>query len=356
MKIFYNKNDALEAKKDNEIVISEEQASTSYYFYTVEFDELVILLNKRRNIPFYFHELMAPTIPVKFYIDYERDDLTSEDQHIVCALELQEIIDTLKNSFLPHVAEYLLLEARDPRGKKFSAHVIFHNVWCQNMYSVKQHLMKIGLGEKLDLSVYSIATEKSFRMGFAEKREGRPMLPVVNGKPVPYFNPILFCKSLISINADHSSKRFKHLLPDEPKEYNIQYDSTYECEELKTKSKRIRLLPMTEQETYMDEITNKVVAWIQDFRFDVKVEIEQSDAISADLYIRGKRKCGGGLFCDHMGKVHKHNNMRMKITRIGKHGLRAWVRCLDDDCTSVLQSWPIDFSKFCRKIPSIIKF
>lgn len=359
MKIYYNKSDALQAKKENEIIISEQQPSTVYYYYTVEFDELLRLLNKMKKTPFYFHEMMDPTTPVKFYIDYERDDLTSEDQHLVCALELQEIIDTISKSFLPYKAEYLLLEARDPTRKKFSAHAKFFNVWCENMYSIKQHLMKLGLGDKLDLSIYSESTEKSLRLAFADKRgEKRPMLPIVNGKPIPYFHPSLFAKALNSVTSSKSTS-FKHLLPEEPTEFIVKYDPTYECEELnhsKSKTKRIRLLPMTEEETHMEEIVNKIIDWIQDFRYDVKIEIEQIEATSAALYIRGKTKCRGGLFCSNAGRVHKRNHTRMHITRIGKHGLRTRIRCLDEKCWHLLQTWPVDFSNFCPEIPSIIKF
>ncbi len=349
MKTFFAKEPALAAKQQDEIVFTQEVATKGkpvYRYHLLPFDQLLFMFIKGKYA-YHFHEYIFENAPVKLYLDYEKKGLTKDEQHMECEKELQDIIRRINlclSKLMPEEPVYTILEAKDPTKNKFSVHVVYHNVWCQNMNAVSQFIRKLDLADVLDVSIYSAEYGKTFRYPYAEKIGscGRRMIP--RGQ-LPSINSKKFCECLVSTTKKHSAGKYKHLLsPDAPDTFLLTVDEDYVVPSSSSSSnKRQQLLrPLTEGELYVKEVLEKVKEWLRDFRDDVKFRWEQFDDKKATLYIEN------GLFCDHANRVHKSNNMLMKIFVVGRHAVKTSLFCFDEECCKLKgQQWNVDLSTYC---------
>ncbi len=347
MKTFFAKEPALKAKQPEEIVFTQEvpgKGKSTYRYHLLPFDQLLFMFIKGKQA-YHFHEYIFENSPVKLYLDYEKKELKTDEQHMECEKELQDILGRINlclSKLMTEEPVYTILEAKDPTKNKFSVHVVYHNVWCQNMNAVSQFIRKLELANVLDVSIYSAECGKTFRYPYAEKigSNGRRMIP--RGQ-LPSINPKSFGDCLVSTTKKHSTGKYKHLLsPDAPETFLLTVDEDYVVSSSATANKRQHLLPLTEGEMYVKEVLEKVKQWLRDFRKDIGFRWEQYDDKQATLYIEN------GLFCDHASRVHKSNNMVMKIMVIGRHAVKTSLFCHDEECKNTKsQQWNIDLSTYC---------
>jgi hypothetical protein len=259
--------------------------------------------------------------PCRMFMDCEMDHENAPE-----CIDLNKYVELIHSEVVKLVGEVdFPLIIQGSRKGKFSIHLIWSSLWCENiepiLYVAEQIKAMEIMNVIIDLGVYPTKplVPKTLRMPFCGKivnPSAGLMCPLIDGVKIKEFDPAVFCKYLLSFHSNHTTKGYP--LPELP-------DKLYS---LPKSVKRIRLVDG--EQTWKDDGT---VLHVLDWLEDVTPLFKRSSLRSVD---NGGWKCYGTLYCNVAERWHKGNNTYVNCDQYGN----IYFTCSDEDCrVSVRQKY-----------------
>lgn len=319
-------------RKEDEIVLTREERN-GYSYGVIRFDDLVMAMIKNRNSEFYLHEYIEPFRPLRLFLDIDRKG-GDYNTHLA---EMNDIVAKVCTALLPLQATYVIFEAVDPSGYKASWHILF-DVWCENVNALVGFLSTVSID--IDMTVYSTMSGKTLRLPYCCKRHDNPgeyprrMLPMGIKEPT-FFVPVKFCSGLIAINKNDSIK-FKHLLPEIPKEFHLK-----DTGDAVIPRKRVRTLGgENEEEQHTRKVLDRFEKWLKMRNNMYVFRYQEVVGSRASLHV------SPAPFCEIKGGRHGDNNCSFNLQCIGLHTVVVTIYCYHPDCRMTFP-YADDISKIC---------
>jgi hypothetical protein len=279
----------------------------------VTFDHFMSSLIKNQHLVKYFHEVIWPDKPCRFYLDCDRD--LQPNETIDETAFISNITKQVKHLFPTSCAEPAIIQCHRPT--KFSIHLIWTDIQCVTPRDVCSYAKKLSTLQNvtIDIQAYPCGTSpKTLRMPWCQKMEhpGFPFLPKGSSRA---FDPEMFCKCLVTFNPEDS---LKWKIP-APELFVVGTE------------RPLHSMENHFQDHSIPPIIQSSLRWM-----------EQSIPGFSSSYFKlntsnGDWECICSMACPQMGKVHKSNATYLH----GQINGRMYFRCCNFECRKRI---PVMFS------------